>query len=69
MKALLKEADLRGMSRTEALFKYSQGLELDQEVLPAEIQEWRQEMELEYLKKDLSIPFGKWMQFIVKRRY
>ena len=69
MEALLKEADLRGLSRAEALFKYSQGLDLDQEVHPEELEDWKWKLKFEYLKKNLSMPFGKWMQFIVKRRY
>ena len=68
MDKVLQEADLRGLSRVEALFKLSLGLELDQEVPPEEIHEWRGELEVEYLKKDLKMPFGKWLQFIVKRR-
>ncbi len=64
----LKEADLRGLSRVEALFKISKKLEIDHPVDPAEVDQWRLKMEREFLTKDLTMPFGKWLQFIVRRR-
>ena len=64
----LKEADLRGLSRVEALFKISQRLEIDQPVDPVEVDQWKLEMEREFLTKDLTMSFGKWLQFIVRRR-
>lgn len=68
MDIALKEADLRGITRTEALYKCSQGLDIDQDVDPIEVLEWRDRMELEYLSKSLKYSFGKWLQFIVKKR-
>ena len=69
MEETLRQADLMGIPRKEALYRIYHSYDLDDDIDWQDYHLWIREMENEFLRKDLKIHLGRWLKFITKRRY